>query len=127
MENDIKKFRIPKSFNLFGHEYNVLMCDDLFNAKGFYGSADDDLKTILIQKAGKVHKHDIDEDEDIYFEITDKTVVETFYHELVHIIFDAIGETKLSENEALVNMVSKAMLEIYLSSKYEKDSEEKEV
>jgi hypothetical protein len=50
-------------------------------------------------------------------------VIETFFHEVSHIIFDAMGEEELSANERLVNMMGKCMLEIYLSSVYEKDSE----
>lgn len=128
MVNDVKKFKIPKSFTLFGHKYQVVLRDDIFEAKGYYGLADDDAKIILIQKAKKVSKlyeeENKDENEEVHFEITDEAVVETFYHEICHIIFFAIGENKLSENETLVNMLGKAWLEIYLSSTYEKDSQE---
>jgi hypothetical protein len=41
---------------------------------------------------------------------------------MVHIILDATGEEDLSENEKFVNIVAKCMLEIYLSSVYEKES-----
>jgi hypothetical protein len=59
--------------------------------------------------------------------ITDETVIETFFHEITHIILDAMGEDSMSENEKLVNIMGKAWLEIYLSLKYEKDSNKKEV
>ena len=54
--------------------------------------------------------------------ITEETMIETFFHEVVHIILDSTGELKLSQNEKFVNMMGKAWLEIYLSSVYEKDS-----
>jgi hypothetical protein len=54
-------------------------------------------------------------------------VIETFFHEITHIILDAMGEDLASENEKLVNIMGKAWLEIYLSLKYEKDSNKKEV
>lgn len=123
MGNDAKKFKIPKSFTLFGHKYEVILSDDLFASKNCYGVADDDTKSIIIQKSNKVVKTH-EEGDEVYFQITDEVVVETFYHEMTHIILDAIGETKLSENETLVNMFGKAWLEIYLSSTYEKDSQE---
>ncbi len=124
MGNEAKKFKIPKTFTLFGHRYTVLLSDTLFKTSSCYGLADDDAKLITIQKAGSATKVLEPEKEEIHFEITDEAVVETFYHEMIHIIFDALGETKLSENEALVNMMGKAWLEIYLSSTYEKDSKE---
>ena len=55
--------------------------------------------------------------------ITPEIVIETYYHELAHIVFDAIGEEELSDNEKLINMIGKAFLEIYLSSRYEKPTE----
>lgn len=124
MGNEAKNFKIPKSFTLFGHKYDVILSDDLFKTSNCYGLADDDLKTVTIQKAAKVAKIYEEEEKEVPFYITDEVVVETFYHEMTHIILDAIGETKLSENEALVNMFGKAWLEIYLSSTYEKDSQE---
>jgi hypothetical protein len=54
--------------------------------------------------------------------ITDDTLIETFFHELVHIILDATGEIELTENERFVNMMGKSLLEIYQTSNYEKDS-----
>ena len=55
--------------------------------------------------------------------ITNEVLVETFFHEIAHIMLDAAGETKLSGNEQFVNIIGKAWLEIYLSSVYEKDSQ----
>jgi hypothetical protein len=49
-------------------------------------------------------------------------VAETFFHEVMHIILDATGEETLSENEKFVNIMGKSLLEIYLSSVYEKES-----
>jgi hypothetical protein len=101
--------------------------EDLFEKNQCYGIADEDLKKIIIQskklvkKISKDGKKVISQD----MKITDETFLETYYHEMVHIIFDSIGEEKLSQNEALVNMVGKALLEIYLSSIYEQNSKKR--
>ena len=39
--------------------------------------------------------------------ITEETMIETFFHEVVHIILDSTGELKLSQNEKFVNMMGK--------------------
>jgi hypothetical protein len=127
--NTNKKIQIPKEFTLFGHKYNVIIKQDLFETEQCYGQADDDLKQIILQDVGEVKK--------IYKEagktiekkmmITNEVLVETFFHEIAHVMLDAAGETKLSGNEQFVNIIGKAWLEIYLSSVYEKDSQEQEV
>ena len=129
MFNTNKKIQIPKEFTLFGHKYNVIIKQDLFETEQCYGQADDDLKQIILQDVGEVKK--------IYKEagktiekkmmITNEVLVETFFHEIAHVMLDAAGETKLSGNEQFVNIIGKAWLEIYLSSVYEKDSQEQEV
>lgn len=109
---------------LFGHEYTVVLVKDLFETENCYGIADDDLKLIRLQDIGEVSKK-YDEDgnhREVKFLITEQTLTETFFHEVVHIMLDALGEEQLSENERFVNMMGKAFLEVYLSSRYEKDS-----
>ncbi len=123
MANDPKKFRIPKEFTLFGHRYVVVIEPDLFNTDEAYGTADDDEKKIRLQKLGPVTTH-YEEDgvkKTTTIQITDEILIETFYHELMHIILDALGETELSQNEKLVNMLGKSLLEVYLSSAYEEE------
>lgn len=118
MLNDIKKFKIPKDFILFGSKYFVSLEKDLYEKENCYGISDSDARTIKIQAKGTVKK-EFEEDgikKSSIVEITDETIVETFYHELFHIILDAIGEDILSENEKFVNIMGKAMLEIYLYS-----------
>jgi hypothetical protein len=124
VSNDPKDFKIPKEFTLFGHRYTIEVQEDLFEKNQCYGTADEDLKKIIIQSKKLVNKLSKDGKKvtSQEMEITDETFLETYYHEMVHIIFDSIGQEKLSQNEALVNMVGKALLEIYLSSIYEQDS-----
>jgi hypothetical protein len=125
-----KKINIPKNFTLFGHKYTIVIKKDLFETEDCYGTADEDLKIIQLQDIGTV-KRRYEEDGKVYESdiiITEEMLIETFFHEVMHIILDATGEEQLSENEKFVNIVGKSWLEIYLSSNYdEKDSEKKEV
>jgi len=122
--NTDKKIKIPKEFTLLGHKYLVVLEPDLFEKENCYGNADEDLKLIKIQTPGIVSRKHIEDgiEIEVKVNITEEMVIETFFHEMSHIIFDATGEEELSENERLVNMMGKCMLEIYLSSVYEKDS-----
>lgn len=119
-----KKINIPKEFTLLGHKYNVVIRKDLFETEDCYGNADEDLKLIQIQDLGEVTKRYKEDGKMVERKliITEETMIETFFHEVVHIILDSTGELNLSQNEKFVNMMGKAWLEIYLSSVYEKDS-----
>jgi len=122
--NPNKKINIPKEFTLLGHKYTVVIKKDLFETEDCYGNADEDLKLIQIQDLGEVTKRYKEDGKMVERKliITEETMIETFFHEVVHIILDSTGELKLSQNEKFVNMMGKAWLEIYLSSVYEKDS-----
>lgn len=130
MFNPDKKINIPKNFTLFGHKYSIVIRKDLFETEDCYGTADEDLKVIELQDVGTV-KRKYEENGKLCeseIVITEQILIETLFHELMHIILDATGEEQLSENEKFVNIVGKAWLEIYLSSNYDaKDSEKKEV
>lgn len=125
---DKTTLQIPNQFTLFGHRYTVVFDKDLYEKEGCYGTADDDFKLIRLQPPGEVLKRYEDDGvmKEEKFVITDNVVIETFFHEVNHIILDAIGENQLSENEKFVNMLGKAWLEIYLSNRHEKVSKEKE-
>lgn len=124
MFNPAKKIIIPKEFTLFGHKYVVILDDDLFEKENIYGDADEDLKQIRLQNIGEVSRRYEENGKinEVKIKITEETLTETFFHEVTHIILDAAGENELSENERFVNIMGKALLEIYLSSVYEKDS-----
>jgi hypothetical protein len=117
-----KKFKIPRNFTLMGHRYTIEFVDNLYEAESAYGECDDDLKKIRLQSPIKVTKEYTDVAGDlrtVKFKISDITVLETFFHEATHAILDSMGEDQLSSNEKFVNMFSKSMLEIYLSSEYD--------
>jgi len=122
--NPAKKIIIPKEFTLFGHKYVVRLENDLFEKENIYGDADEDVKQIRLQNVGEVVRRYEENGKinEVKIKITEETLTETFFHELTHIILDASGENELSENERFVNIMGKALLEVYLSSVYEKDS-----
>lgn len=130
MVNDPKKFRIPKEFTLFGHRYSIIIEDDLFERENCYGTADDDEKVIRIQRKKTVIKTYEDGPDKIIkkvpIELTDETIVETYYHEIIHVVLDSLGEETISENEKLVNMMAKSFLEIYISSLYDMPDKKEE-
>lgn len=126
MSHTAKEFKIPTSFILFGSKYNIVFENELYEKEDCFGMAEEDIKLIRLQSRVPVPViREVRDDNGVFkkvktsFLITDEIVVETFYHEISHIILDAIGETKLSRDEKLVNMLGKAFLEIYLSSEYE--------
>ena len=128
MANDPKKFKFPNSITIFGHKYLVKFVPDLYHTKNAYGYLDEDTKTIEIQTPGKLTK----EVEDVpgkkckvEFEVTATTVVETFYHELMHAVLYSIERDKLSADESLVGMLGKAMLQVFLYSDYDESKKVK--
>lgn len=130
MFNTEKTINIPKNFTLLGHKYTIIIKKDLFETEGCYGNADEDLKLIQLQDVGIVKRKYEENGKLVEHEvtITQEMVIETFFHEVMHIILDASGEEELSGNEKFVNIMGKAWLEIYLSSVYdEKDSGKEEV
>lgn len=129
MFNEQKSTRVPKEFTLFGHKYTIVFRDDLLEKEHCYGNFDEDLKVIEIQRIGMAKKVAEVDGEKVLVDVnvTEKTFIETFFHEVVHCMLEASGEEKLSENERFVNMMGKCLLEIYLSCEYEKDSKQEEV
>lgn len=120
MATSTKKFKLPTKFKLLGHEYNVVLVPGLYLDKCEYGEFAPGVKTIRIQPPAIVPALKKVDDRDVATpaRITENDVAETFYHEAVHAILDAIGENELYYNEKFVNMMGKALLEIHQTSAY---------
>jgi hypothetical protein len=119
--------KIPKKFSIMGHEYKVILDKDLFDSDDAYGTAEPMKKTIRIQtpkkasltpsqlkkykekmkREGKQIPNNLDT-----IDITNDDAVETFYHELVHIILDAMGEDKLYSDERFVSLFGRLLHQV---------------
>ena len=88
--------KIPKNFKLFATTINVV-----YNNSLSYSSRLGDCSYIdgLINLCNKYKGE----------KLTDNAVLDTFYHEKVHVILDSMGEHKLSENEKFVEVFSKLL------------------
>ena len=120
MNEPKKNFKFPKEFTLFGHKYKIVFVPGLYEKESVYGDIDDSSRLIRLQPIARV----INPENAVFgrtgeAQITEEDVVETFFHEVIHAVLDGMGEDTLSENEKFVNMMGKALLEVYLSSVYE--------
>jgi hypothetical protein len=124
---------LPKKFTLMGQEYTVSEEPNIMEVEEIYGDADPNLKRIRVQipkvikvnadnikaikkRLRKLHKR-VPKTLDT-FEITKDDQVETFYHELVHIILDAMGEDKLYSDERFVSLFGKLLHQIDSTKSY---------
>lgn len=113
---------IPKQFQIFGHIYKIRFVDDLFLREDIFGDYDPDTKEIRIQSPITITKQrEITCDgkktyENVAFDITPEIVMETYYHETFHAIFDAINEHDLFDNEKIVGNIGEALLQINQTS-----------
>ena len=99
--------KIPISFKLFASEYKVEIDNKTNDAKGNLGHALVDLKKIVL--ADKVGIDDLPED----------TVLDTYYHELVHCILLAMEERQLTKNEKFVDLFGKLLRQYLETVKFE--------
>ena len=103
---------IPKSFQLLGHIYKVEICDKLYETDDAYGDCDVEKKLIRIQKIGSVNRIDKKTGKLLgTIEITEEDFIETFFHELTHVILYNIGEEKLFNNEKFVGLMGRCFME----------------
>ena len=97
--------RIPKSFTVGGQDINVTMNEGFEDEKlGACSLWDGRLKIAETYK-GRAQSN--------------SSKLNTFYHELIHLILDTMGEYELSQNERFVNTFSGFLTEAIRSFKYE--------
>jgi len=94
---------IPKKFNILNHTVKVKMVDSIPNR---LGECHKDLCSVDIA----TH---IDDDK-----LPDSIIEHTFFHEVVHIILDSMGEYKLSSNEKFVDVFAGMLHQVIKTSKY---------
>jgi len=91
-----KNKQIPKSFMLGGIKCNVTIKDKVFLGEEECGGAANDIYSSTIEISRTVDSSECSEDYQR----------QSFYHELVHQIFDTLGYFDLSEDERLVQQFS---------------------
>jgi hypothetical protein len=97
-------FIIPEKFKQNGKTITVIIDDDYCNEEDIFGEADFTEKIITLCHIYKGKK------------LTKKTKELTYYHELIHLILDAIGRHNLKWNEDFVEEFAKKLYE-YESTK----------
>jgi hypothetical protein len=94
--------KIPKKFKLMGHTINVEF-DNLLFKDQMQGEARYRLNKIVLQPPTIENPYD-------------KTIIlSTFYHELMHFIFQYLSEYELRDNEKLVNNIADLLTQYTLT------------
>ena len=104
--------RIPISCKLFGRTLKVIHSPTLINDKNILGQAKyDDLEIIL-------------QSDTEGFPISQKALEQTFYHELIHHIFNLAGEDTfdppLHKREYLIERIANLLHQAFSTAEYDK-------
>lgn len=91
------KDKIPSKFKLFGTTINVVWDNVQMNRGQKYGQADYSKCEITLSDTHGVEQ------------LTEDRMMDTFYHEKVHIILDSMQERDLSNNERFVDIFAKLL------------------
>lgn len=107
MNNEILKF-IPRSFNLGGTKINVKITDRL--SGNTLGSCSTSQSVIQIAKQYMIDNECKEQSE--------QSIINTFYHELVHGILQMMAEFEMDENEKFVQNFANLLCEAMKSAEY---------
>jgi Zn-dependent peptidase ImmA (M78 family) len=95
------KFKVPKQFDLAGNTFKVIVKEGMTKG-GIHGQTHYDAAEIWIDKDLKP--------EDL------KAI--TFYHELVHALFNTLGKDDLKNDEGLVDSMGNLLWQFHKSARY---------
>lgn len=114
-----REFKIPKSFEIFAHRYEVEICDDLMEKLDRYGDFDPTKRRIRLQDVGVFPSSEKDENGNVvHVDVTEDEQIDTFFHEMAHAVFHALGHTKLGQDEKIASMLGSACHQIWKSLKF---------
>lgn len=91
------KLKIPISFNLFATEIQIFWDNKYCNDKKIYGEANYSQSKITLSNIDGLEP------------LSEGRMIDTFYHEKVHTILDAMSERELSSNEKFVDIFAKIL------------------
>ena len=89
--------KIPKKFKLFGTEFTVDFDNEKMDKENAIGVSYFSSCSIVLASKDKGKP------------INKNVIIDSFYHEKVHTILDAMGEHKLSQNEKFVEVFSRLL------------------
>lgn len=98
--------KIPKSFKLFATEIKIVWDNKYCNDKNMYGESDYSGSKITLSKTIGVDP------------LSEGKIMDTFYHERVHMILDTMSEGELSKNEKFVDQFAKLLRQADETAKY---------
>ena len=99
--------KIPKSFKVFASTVNITTDDNirLSNDQVLGDCSFSDLQiNVCTEYKGE--------------KVADCTAIDTFYHEKIHIILDAMGEHDLSQNEKFVEVFARLLRQADATTDY---------
>lgn len=103
--------KIPKSFKLFGTTIKVEWDNMRLNDKGKYGESAYSLAKISL--ADTIGLEPLSED----------VILDTFYHEKVHMILNSMNKDDLSSDEEFVDVFAKLLRQSDSTAVYENNDE----
>lgn len=98
--------RVPKSFKVFGDTVKVYFNNQLCNELQLYGQARYDERKIILSTTRGIDK------------LAVAQIEQTFYHEKIHILLEALNKRELSADEEFVDTFASLLRESDLSTKY---------
>jgi hypothetical protein len=99
--------KIPKYFMLFATKIDVVFDNLRMNDKKQYGESDYSSSKITLSTTNGVDN------------LSEGKMLDTFYHEKVHMILDTMREDTLSGNEKFVDIFAKLLRQSDETAKYE--------
>lgn len=106
--SDVRRFRIPSSFMLFGETIKVVFKKDLIDREDIVGAA--------CYRQNRIELQDIKQEA---YNRPESQMEVTFLHELVHFILWSLGEDEFRKDEKLVNLISRALHQVLTTMKYD--------
>jgi len=98
--------KIPKTFKLFGTIINIVFDNIRCNDKQVYGESNYGESKIMLSTMQES------------MTLSEDKILDTFYHEKVHMILDTMNENELSCNEKFVDVFAKLLRQSDVTSLY---------
>jgi hypothetical protein len=103
------EYRIPRQFKLLGQTIRIDLVDHIASQNGTLGEARSIQNNILLQR-------NVDG-----FPIPESQRLHILWHEIFHIILNAMGQTELAEEEAFVDLIAGMTHQVLSTMEYEEE------